>query len=301
MNLFKGTCTALITPFHKDGTVDFVALEKLIEYQLENGTDALISLGTTGEASTLSLAEKVEVVRFTKKIINGRTQFIVGTGSNCTATACENAKMATEEGADAILAVTPYYNKCTQNGIIEYYKALRSVTPLPIIAYNVPSRTGVNIIPETFVKAFKEGAVNAIKEASGNMAQITELAHLNKTELNDEAILYSGDDGLILPTLAVGGQGIISVLANPVPKATRELTKAFFEGNFKKAQNIQLAIMPLVKALFCEVNPTPVKAACAMISLCENVLRSPLLPLEGHHVEKLQKALNSVMAINYEE
>ena len=301
MELFQGTCTALITPFKKDGSVDFQALEKLIEYQLKNGVNALVSLGTTGEASTLTHDEKIEVVRFTKKVINGRVQLIVGTGSNCTATACENTKMAVEEGADAILAVTPYYNKCTQNGIVEYYKALRAVTDLPIIAYNVPGRTGVNILPDTFVKAYKAGAVNAIKEASGNMNQIMEVARLIETELDGKAYLYSGDDGLTLPTLTVGGKGIISVLANPAPKAMSELTNAYFAGDVKKACKIQLAIMPLIKALFCEVNPTPAKAACAMLSLCENVLRAPLLTMEDEHLPMLKKALEQTLALNYED
>ncbi len=297
MELFQGTGTALITPFKQDGSVDFSALEKLIEYQIQNGTDALISLGTTGEASTLTHSEKEQVIRFTKKVINGRVQFIVGAGSNCTATACEYVELAQKEGAEAILAVTPYYNKCTQNGVVEYYKSLRKVTSLPIIAYNVPGRTGVNILPETFIKAVKEGAVNAIKEASGNMSQITEVASLIQSEVPDKAVLYSGDDGLTLPTLAVGGKGIISVLANPAPKAMSLLTKAFFSGDMEKARKMQLSIMPLVKALFCEVNPTPVKAACAMLSICENVLRSPLLPLEERNTEKLQKALNDVLSI----
>ena len=299
MELFQGSGVALITPFKKDLTIDFEALEKLIEYQIENGTKAIISLGTTGEPSTMTKEEKVSVIRFTKKVIAGRVQLIVGAGANSTAVARENVQLAASEGADAILAVTPYYNKCTQNGLIEYYSALRKETNLPIIAYNVPGRTGVNIQPATFAKAVKLGVVNAIKEASGNMVQATELARLISEELDNKAVLYSGDDGLTLPFLSIGSRGVISVLANPAPAVMSALTKAFFDGNLQKARELQLAINPLVNALFMEVNPTPVKAACSMLGFCENLLREPLLPMEEEHVPTLKNALDKVLALKF--
>ncbi len=299
MELFQGTGVALITPFNEDLSVDFAALEKLIEYQIENGTNAIISLGTTGEPSTLSNDEKIAILRFTKKVINNRVQFIVGAGANCTATARENVKIAQSEGADAILAVTPYYNKCTQNGIVEYYSALRKETTLPIIAYNVPGRTGVNILPQTFAKAVKVGAVDAIKEASGDVSQATEIARLITEELDNKAVLYSGDDGLTLPLLSLGARGVISVLSNVAPKTMSDLTDSFFKGDINKARKIQLAINPLNKALFCEVNPTPVKAGCAMLGLCKNILREPLLPMEEIHVPMLKSALEKTLSLKF--
>ena len=297
MELFQGTGVALVTPFTKSGDVDYKALENLIEYQIEGGVDAIITLGTTGEASTLTAEEKAEVIKFSKKIINGRTQWIIGTGGNCTASAIKNTQFAEEVGADAVLVVTPYYNKCTQNGLVEYYGAIRSATKLPIISYNVPGRTGVNILPSTFAKAVKLGYVNAIKEASGNISQISEVARLIEEELDNKAVLYSGDDGITLPVMAVGGKGVISVLANPAPKAMKALTDACLNGNWEKARKLQLALNPFVSALFCEVNPIPVKASCAMLGLCENVMRSPLTTLEEANYDKLKSALDKAMSI----
>lgn len=297
MNMFKGSGVALITPFNDDGSIDFDSLEKLIEYQIEGGTNAIICLGTTGEPSTMSAKEKAEVISFTKKTIADRIPLIVGAGANCTETAVENAKLAEKLGADAILAVTPYYNKCSQNGLVEYYCDIHNATALPIIAYNVPGRTGVNILPTTFKKIVEKGAAVAIKEASGNMGQIVEVASIIANDLNGEAILYSGDDGLTLPVLSVGGAGIISVAANCVPKVMSGITKAYFEGNNDEAARLQLGVNPLIKALFMEVNPTPIKAACAMLGLCKDGLRRPLLPMEEQNRPVLKAALDKALAL----
>ena len=298
MELFQGSGVALITPFTKSGEVDYKALENLIEYQIAGGIDAIITLGTTGEASTLTAEEKAEVIKFSKKVINGRTQWIIGTGGNCTANACKSSAFAEEVGADAVLVVTPYYNKCTQNGLVEYYGAIRGATKLPIISYNVPGRTGVNIQPSTFAKAVKLGYVDAIKEASGNISQISEVARLIEEELDNKAVLYSGDDGITLPVMAVGGKGVISVLANPAPKQMKALTDACLKGDYKEAKRLQLALNPFVSALFCEVNPIPVKAACSMLGLCENVMRAPLTVLEECNYDKVKNALDKAMKIS---
>ena len=298
MELFQGSGVALITPFTKSGEVDYKALENLIEYQIAGGIDAIITLGTTGEASTLTAEEKAEVIKFSKKVINGRTQWIIGTGGNCTANACKSSAFAEEVGADAVLVVTPYYNKCTQNGLVEYYGAIRGATKLPIISYNVPGRTGVNIQPSTFAKAVKLGYVDAIKEASGNISQISEVARLIEEELDNKAVLYSGDDGITLPVMAVGGKGVISVLANPAPKQMKALTDACLKGDYKEAKRLQHALNPFVSALFCEVNPIPVKAACSMLGLCENVMRAPLTVLEECNYDKVKNALDKAMKIS---
>lgn len=291
MELFKGAGVALITPFNEDGSVDFASLENLIEFQIQNGTNAIICLGTTGEPSTMTLDEKTSIMKFFKEKINGRVPMIVGTGANCTQTAIENTKLAEKIGADGILAVTPYYNKCSQLGLIEYYKDLHNATRLPIIAYNVPGRTGVNILPATFKKMVENGSVVAIKEASGNMSQIMEVANIIKNELDGKAYLYSGDDGLTLPILAVGGSGVISVASNCVPDLMSGITNAYFNGNIELAQKLQLGLCDLIKALFMEVNPTPVKKACNLLGLCSDYLRKPLLSMEEKNVPVLQNAL----------
>lgn len=291
MELFKGAGVALITPFNEDGSVDFASLENLIEFQIQNGTNAIICLGTTGEPSTMTLSEKTSIMKFFKEKINGRVPMIVGTGANCTQTAVDNTKLAEQIGADGILAVTPYYNKCSQLGLIEYYKDLHNATSLPIIAYNVPGRTGVNILPTTFKKMVENGSVVAIKEASGNMSQIMEVANIIKNELDGKAYLYSGDDGLTLPILAVGGSGVISVASNCVPDLMSGITNAYFNGNIELAQKLQLGLCDLIKALFMEVNPTPVKKACNLLGLCSDYLRKPLLSMEEKNVPVLQNAL----------
>ena len=222
---------------------------------------------------------------------------IAGTGANNTQTAIENTRLAEKIGADAILAVTPYYNKCTQQGLVEYYKDIHNVTSLPIIAYNVPGRTSVNILPTTFKQMVENGSVVAIKEASGNMGQIVEVASIIKNELNDEAILYSGDDGLTLPILSIGGAGIISVASNCVPEIMSGIAKSYFAGDIALAQKLQLGVNPLIKALFMEVNPTPVKKACNLLGLCKDILRKPLLSMEEKNVPVLEKALNDALKL----
>lgn len=284
--IFEGTATALITPFLKDG-VDFKALEKLIDFQLNGGVNALVILGTTGEPATMTEHEKEMTVRLAVHRVGGRIPVIVGASSNCTATAIQNAKNAERWGADGLLVATPYYNKCTQNGLLKHYAAITTVTNLPVIAYNVPSRTGVNLLPETFAKIAKLKNVVGIKEASGNMAQITRLASLVK----DDVAIYSGDDGLTVPIMSVGGKGVISVASNVVPKFVADMTKTYLRGDHSSALEKQLALLPLVEALFCEVNPIPVKKACELWGLSNGRPRLPLTPATKKTTLLLKKEL----------
>lgn len=284
--IFKGTATALITPFCKDG-VDFVSFEKLLDDQLKNGIDAVLVLGTTGEPATMSADEKKAVIKFAVNKISGKIPVIVGAGSNSTSAAIEAAKLAENSGADALLVVTPYYNKCTQRGLIEHFTAIARATSLPIICYNVPSRTGVNLLPETFAELAEIENIAAIKEASGNMEQIEECIRLCR----GKADVYSGDDGLTIPIMAMGGVGVISVASNVIPKFTAEMTAAMLEGNLEKARDMQLDMLPLVKALFCEVNPIPVKKAAQMKGLCDGTLRLPLTQISQSNAVKLAEIL----------
>ena len=269
--LFEGTATALVTPFTKTG-VDFAAFEKLLDFQLAGGVNAVVVLGTTGEPATMTAEEKEAVLRLAVQKLKGKIPIIVGAGSNCTAQAVENAKEAERTGADGLLVVTPYYNKCTKTGLARHFKAIANATSLPIIAYNVPSRTGVNILPETAKELAKIDNIVAIKEASGNMAQITKLAHI----ANDSLTIYSGDDGLTIPIMSVGGKGVISVASNVVPKFVASMTKAYLDGNVTLAKDMQLKLLPLVDALFSEVNPIPVKKACELVGIGKNTVRLPL-------------------------
>ena len=262
--IFTGSATALITPFTKDG-VDFAAFKRLIDFQIENGTDALVVCGTTGEPATMTYEERAEVVKFAIDYVNKRVPVIVGTGSNATHIAVSNSKVAYEAGADALLVVTPYYNKCTQEGLFRHFEAVCSATPLPVICYSVPGRTGVNITPETLERLATLETLVAIKEASGNMDQITDIA----VRVSDKIDIYSGDDGLILPVLSVGGKGVISVASNIVPNEVHTLCQNFFDGKINEAREMQLKLYPLVKALFCEVNPIPAKTAASLIGFGE--------------------------------
>lgn len=284
--LFEGTATALITPFLKDG-VDFKALEKLIDFQLDGGVNALVILGTTGEPATMTEHEKEMTVRLAVHRVGGRIPVIVGASSNCTTTAIQNAKNAERWGADGLLVATPYYNKCTQAGLVAHFATIAKATKLPIIAYNVPSRTGVNMLPETFAKIAKFQNVVGIKEASGNMAQITRLASLVK----DDVAIYSGDDALTVPIMAVGGKGVISVASNVVPKVVSDMTRQYKTGNHTAALNTQLALLPLVETLFCEVNPIPIKRACALLGLSTGRPRLPLTPASKKTTLKLRQEL----------
>jgi 4-hydroxy-tetrahydrodipicolinate synthase len=292
--IFKGCGTALITPFTDDGEkVDFSALERLIEFQISGGIDSLIVLGTTGEAATLSSSEKEDIIRFAISKTARRVPVIVGTGSNSTSCAVENSKTAEKLGADGILLVTPYYNKCTQNGLISHFNAVADAVGIPIVAYNVPARTGVNILPATFAKMCEHKNLSAIKEASGDIAQISETVRLTKKR----AYIYSGDDGIILPVIAVGGVGVISVVSNIAPKYFSELTAAALNGE-KKAAEMQLAALPLIKAIFSEVNPIPVKAASKILGLSNGAVRLPLTEIEEGNLLNMKKILNEFMKIN---
>lgn len=286
--MFIGSGTALITPFI-NGLVDYEALERLIEMQIREGSDALIILGTTGEASTIYAAEKEKIIEFSIKKINKRVPAIIGTGANSTACSVENSINAEKLGADALLIVTPYYNKCTQSGLIAHYNTIADAVGIPIITYNVPSRTGVNIVPDTLAKMAEHKNIAAIKEASGNIDQIAEVARLTRGKL----ALYSGNDGDVVPVLSLGGQGVISVVANIAPKYMHDLTTSFLSGDIKKARDMQLDILPLVKAIFSEVNPIPIKKAVSLMGLCNNELRMPLTPMEEANAVKLRECMLS--------
>ena len=276
--IFRGAATALVTPLNENG-VDYVQLKKLIDWQIEQGIDALVIAGTTGEGSTLSDAEHRELFREAIKMIDGRVPAIAGTGSNDTAYAIDLTKYACELGYDAMLVVTPYYNKATQKGLIEMFTAIADASTKPLILYNVPSRTGVDIAPSTYAALADHPMIQAIKEASGNLSKVAETAHL----VGDKLDIYSGNDDQIIPILALGGAGVISVLSNPMPKETSRMCHDFFEGNIEAARKAQLDLIPLINALFCEVNPIPVKAAMAAMGYCEDYLRLPLTCMEEGH------------------
>ena len=289
LNFFNGTATAMITPFGKDGKVNFDAFGRMIEFQIENGTDALVILGTTGEPATMTEAEKEEVMRFSVEKIAHRAKIVFGSGSNCTAHAVEASKKAEAFGADGLLAVTPYYNKCTQNGIYEYYKAISDAVNIPIICYNVPPRTGVNILPATMERIAEIPNIAGIKEACGNMEQICETAR----RIRGKCDLYSGDDNLNLPILAIGGAGLISVSSNILPKETKQLYLLVEAGKLQEANELQDAMLPVIDQLFTEVNPIPAKAAANMLGMDAGLPRGPLTELEPAHKETLRAALRT--------
>ena len=288
VDFFRGTATAMITPFTQEG-VNFDAFEKMIEFQIENGTDALLILGTTGEPATMTEEEKEAVMRFAVEKIAGRAKVIFGSGSNSTAHAVEASKKAEAMGADGLLAVTPYYNKCTQNGLVEYYRAITDAVRIPVICYNVPARTGVNIKPETMERIADIPNIAGIKEACGNMEQICETAR----RIRGKCDLYSGDDNLNLPILAIGGAGLISVSSNILPKETKQLYELVMAGDLHAANRLQDAMLPVIDQLFTEVNPIPAKAAANMIGLDAGLPRGPLTELEPAHKESLRAALRT--------
>ncbi len=280
--VFTGAATAIVTPLTRDG-IDYEQFGRLIDWQIDEGIDAIVAVGTTGEGSTLTDEEHREAIKFCVERVSGRVPVIAGTGSNDAAYAIELTKYACEVGADAVLLVTPYYNKATQKGLIEFFTAIADASTVPCILYNVPSRTGCNLLPETVLALADHPNITAIKEASGNISQIAELAHL----VGDKIDIYSGNDDQIVPVLSLGGKGVISVLSNIMPKATSEMCERFFAGDAMGACKLQLDLLPLVNALFCEVNPIPVKAAVSAMGYCENYLRLPLTPMEKAHEEKL--------------
>ena len=273
--IFKGVGTAIITPMTKMG-VDYENYKKLLNWQIESGVNAIIAAGTTGESSTLTDKEHREVLDFTIKTVDGRVPVIAGTGSNDTPYAIELSKYACSAGADGLLLVTPYYNKATQGGLIASYTAVADAVDKPMILYNVPSRTGTNIQPETCKVLAEHPNIVAIKEASGNISQVADTAMM----VGDKMDIYSGNDDQIIPIMALGGIGVISVLSNVFPKETVEMCDRFFAGDIKGANALQLHYLPMIHALFSEVNPIPVKAAMAAMGYCENHLRLPLTPME---------------------
>ena len=287
--IFTGAATALITPMTESG-VDYAAFEKLINWQIEEGIDALVICGTTGESSTLSDAEHREVLQFALKVAAGRVPMIAGTGSNDTSYAIALTKYAGEIGYDAVLVVTPYYNKTTQKGLVAMFNAIADASTKPIILYNVPSRTGVNIEPATYLELAKHPNIRAIKEASGNISKIVQTAAL----VGDKLDIYSGNDDQIVPILACGGKGVISVLSNPAPKETSLMCKKFFDGDIAGAMEMQIKYLPLTNALFSEVNPIPAKAAMAAMGFCENRLRLPLVPMDAAHEAALLDCMRAV-------
>ena len=280
--VFTGVATAIVTPLTSEG-IDYKKFAELIEWQISEGVNAIVAVGTTGEGSTLTDEEHKEAIRFCVEQVKGRIPVIAGTGSNDTSYAIDLTKYACEVGADAMLLVTPYYNKATQKGLVASFKAIADASTKPCILYNVPSRTGCNLLPATVLELADHPNIVAIKEACGNISQIAELISL----VGDKLDVYSGNDDQIVPILSLGGKGVISVLSNVLPKETVEMCDKFFAGDVKGSAALQLELLPLINALFCEVNPIPVKAAVAAMGFCENYLRLPLTPMEEQNEKKL--------------
>lgn len=290
MSIFTGAGVAIVTPMNSDGSVNYDKLGELIEFQIENHTDSIIICGTTGESSTLTHEEHLECIRYAVEKVAGRIPVIAGTGSNCTETAIYLSVEAEKYGADALLLVTPYYNKATQNGLIRHFASIAKSVHIPIILYNVPSRTGCNILPETAVKMAEECEnIVAIKEASGNIIQVAKLAALAEGKLD----IYSGNDELIVPILSLGGKGVISVLSNIAPQQTHDMVETYLAGNVAESRELQLKAMHLIEALFCEVNPIPVKTALNMMGMGAGALRMPLTDMEDKNQEKLRQAMEN--------
>ena len=288
MAIFKGAGVAIVTPMTVDGEVNYEVLGEMLEAQIEGGTDAIIICGTTGESATLSEEEHSAVIRYAIKKVNKRIPVIAGTGSNCTATAIKLSKEAEKDGADGLLLVTPYYNKATQKGLIAHYTAIAKAVSLPIILYNVPSRTGCNLQPETIAALVKNVKnIVGVKEASGNISQIAKV----KLLCGDDIDLYSGNDDQVVPILSLGGIGVISVLSNVAPKETHNMVMDYLNGDGDKARQMQLKAIPLIDALFSEVNPIPVKKALNLMGWEAGPLRAPLTEMEASHAEVLKKTM----------
>ena len=288
MAIFTGAGVAIVTPMHENGDVNYEKLSEILEEQIAGGTDAIIICGTTGESSTLTHEEHLDVIRYTVEKVAKRIPVIAGTGSNCTATAIYLSQEAEKAGADALLLVTPYYNKATQNGLIAHYTAIAESVKLPIVLYNVPSRTGCNIQPQTAVYLAKNVEnIVAIKEASGDISQVATLM-----QMADGCIdLYSGNDDQIVPMMSLGAKGVISVLSNVAPDAAHDICEKYFEGDVKGSAELQLKALPLINQLFCEVNPIPVKKALELMGFYGGNVRLPLTQLEPAHTERLKKAM----------
>lgn len=288
MAVFEGAGVALITPMKADGEVNYDKLEEIVEEQIAGGTDAIVACGTTGEASTLTHEEHLEVIRYTCQVVKGRIPVVAGTGSNCTRTAIYLSQEAQKAGADAVLVVSPYYNKATQNGLIAHFTAIADSISIPVILYNIPGRTGVAIQPETIVTLCKTvDNIVGVKEASGNFSHIATLMSLADGCVD----LYSGNDDQIVPLLSLGGKGVISVLSNVAPRQTHDICAAYFAGDVKKSMEMQLQAIPLITELFREVNPIPVKAAMNLMGKEVGDLRPPLTRMEAQNQERLKKAM----------
>lgn len=286
MSIFTGSAVALITPF-KNGAVDYTAMTRLIELQIASGTDAIVALGTTGEAATLMQDEREEVIRFVVERVSNRIPVIVGTGSNNTEDAISNSRFAEAVGADGLLIVTPFYNKTTQEGLLAHYSSIAEQVRLPIIIYNVPSRTGLNIKPDTVSKLVRSCEnIVGIKEASGDISQITKLA-----AICPECDIYSGNDDQVVPILSIGGKGVISTIANIHPEAMHMMCKAYADGDVQEARRLQLALLPLQEAAFCEVNPIPIKTMMGLLKLCDPEVRLPLVQPSMEHYELMENTL----------
>ena len=288
MAIFEGAGVALVTPFKENGAVNYEVLESLIEEQIAGGTDCIVAMGTTGESATTSEEEHIQVIRFVCEVVNGRIPVVAGTGSNCTQTAVDLSIEAEEAGADGVLLVSPYYNKATQNGLYQHFKMVADSVKLPILLYNVPSRTGTTLQPETIVRLCRavENIVG-VKDATGNISQT---AHL--MSIADGCVdLYSGEDAIIVPMLSLGAKGVISVLSNVAPQETHQICSLYFEGKVKESCELQLKAVPLVEALFCEVNPIPVKKAMQLKGMCTGTLRMPLTEMEEADAARLEREM----------
>ena len=290
MAIFTGAGVAIITPFHEDGSINYDQLKKLVDYHCENGTDSIVICGTTGESATMTEEEHLECIKRTIDFTAGRIPGIAGTGSNCTATAVELSREAAKAGADGLLVVTPYYNKAPQKGLIEHYKAIAREADAPIIMYSVASRTGCNIEPATVAALVKEvDNIVGVKEASGNISQVAKIMQLTQGDID----LYSGNDDQIVPILALGGKGVISVLSNVAPRETHEICAKFFAGDIAGSRELQLKAIPLINALFSEVNPIPVKKAVSLMGMEAGGLRMPLTEMEEANAQKLAQAMRA--------
>ena len=290
MSVFKGVATALITPF-SEGKPDHAALRRLVKMQIDAGVDAVVALGTTGEPATMTKEEKIDVAQTVLDVAKGIIPVIIGAGGNDTAAAKKDAAFYEKMGADAILSVTPYYNKCTQNGLVLHYSAVANAINVPLIVYNVPSRTGVNVLPETFQKLSETDNVAAIKEASGNVAQIAKTIALSE----GRADVYSGDDGLVVPLMALGAKGVVSVVSNVFPKEMKRLTSLCNKNRYDEARALAARLIPVVDALFSEVNPIPVKKAAEILGISGSSVRLPLTEMEKPHVELLAAAISDFL------
>lgn len=290
MSIFRGSGVAIVTPMQGNGEVNYEEFARLIHFQIENGTDAIIVCGTTGESSTLTHEEHLDVIRYCVKTVGGRVPVVAGTGSNCTETAVYLSKEAEEAGADGLLLVSPYYNKATQNGLYAHFKTVADSVKIPVLLYNVPSRTGCNILPETIVRLCRDVEnIVGVKEASGNISQIAHLAAIGDGIVD----IYSGNDDQIVSIMSLGGLGVISVLANVAPAKTHAICQSFLDGRCGESRRLQLEAMELCNALFCEVNPIPVKKALNLMGLAAGTLRMPLTEMEPENVRRLEKAMKN--------